>query len=90
MVRSPFCLAISRKAFVLFGKAVPSTTEVGPEVVGNWVNASKVLDSTLPFGAVEVQDAESLNAVISTIGLPEEVADETVATEEAERCTWTN
>ena len=54
------------------------------------MNASKVLDSTLPFGAVEVQDAESLNAVISTIGLPEEVADETVATEEAERCTWTN
>ena len=31
----------------------------------------------------EVQEAESISAVISTVGLPEEVADDTVATEES-------
>ena len=68
------------------------TASVGPEVVGSLADASEV-DSPPLLGAdsstgiqvkEEVQEAESIGAVLSTIGLPEEVADEPVATEVSE------
>ena len=76
----------------------PPTAESVAEVFSSWADLSEVFDSSVPSGAEapagfaegsqpvqgkeEVQEAESLKAVISTNGLPEEVADDNVATGE--------
>ena len=73
-------------------QSAPLTASVGPEVIASWADASEV-DSPPLLGAdsstgihvkEEAQEAESIGAVLSTIGLPEEVADEPVATEVSE------
>ena len=76
----------------------PLTVDPVAEDSRNWADLSEVLEeSTAPSDQVataelvpvkeeeqELQDAQSLGAVLSTIGLPEEVVDEPVATEDIE------
>ena len=76
-------------------QTAPSTADPVAEGSRNWADLSEVLeDSTVPSGEaatsdlvqvkeepLELQEAQSLGAVLSTIGLPEEVVDEPVATE---------
>ena len=75
----------------------PLTVDPVAEDSRNWADLSEVLEeSTAPSDQVataelvpvkeeeqELQEAQSLGAVLSAIGLPEEVADEPVATEES-------
>ena len=77
-------------------QTAPSTADPVAEGSRNWADLSEVFGSTAPSDQVataelvpvkeeeqELQEAQSLGAVLSTIGLPEEVADEPVATEES-------
>ena len=76
-------------------QTAPSTADPVAEGSRNWADLSEVLESTALSGEaasselvqvkeepLELQEAQSLGAVLSTIGLPEEVADDPVATEE--------
>ena len=76
-------------------QTAPSTVDPPAEGSRNWADLSEVVDSTALSGEaasselvqvkeepLELQEAQSLGAVLSTIGLPEEVADEPVATED--------
>ena len=78
-------------------QSAPSTVDPVAEGSRSWADLSEVLDPTAASGDVEtaelisvkeeeqeLQEAQSLGAVLSTIGLPEEVVDEHVATEELE------
>ena len=73
-------------------QSAPLTTSVGPEGVANWADASEVDSPSLPAASTsatdakeeEQQEAESLRAVLETIGVTEEVADDPVATEDTE------
>ena len=73
-------------------QTAPLTTSVGPGGVANWADASEVDSPELPAASTsgiqvkeeEQQEAESLGAVLATIGVPEEVADDPVATEDTE------
>ena len=78
-------------------QSAPSTVDPVAEGSRSWADLSEVLDPTAASGDVEtaelisvkeeeqeLQEAQSLGAVLSTIGLPEEVVDEDVATEELE------
>ena len=67
---------------------LPSTVEPVAEESRNWADLSEGSTAPAPSGELEltqvkeeVQEAESLNAVLSAIGVPEVVADEPVATE---------
>ena len=67
---------------------LPSTVEPVAEESRNWANLSEGSTAPAPSGGLEltqvkeeVREAESLNAVLSAIGVPEVVADEPVATE---------
>ena len=75
-------------------QTAPPTVDPVAEGSRNWADLSEV-DSTALSGEaasselvqvkeepLELQEAQSLGAVLSTIGLPEEVADEPVATED--------
>ena len=73
-------------------ESTPLTATAGAEGVTSWADASEEVPSTEPTGEVQelvpvkeeqeqLQEAESLGAVLSVIGIPEEVAD-AVATEE--------
>ena len=77
-------------------QTAPSTADPVAEDSRNWADLSEVFEATAPSDQVataelvpvkeeeqELQEAQSLGAVLSTIGLPEEVADEPVATEES-------
>ena len=77
-------------------QTAPPTVDPVAESSRNWADLSEVLESTALSGEAtaagfvqvkeeeqELQEAQSLGAVLSTIGLPEEVADEPVATEES-------
>ena len=75
----------------------PLTVDPVAEESRNWADLSEVLEDSTAFSGEattagfvqvkeeeqELQEAQSLGAVLSTIGLPEEVADEPVATEES-------
>ena len=76
-------------------QTAPSTADPPAEGSRNWADLSEVLEATALSGEaasselvqvkeepLELQEAQSLGAVLSTIGLPEEVADDPVATEE--------
>ena len=76
-------------------QTAPPTADPVAEGSRNWADLSEVLESTALSGEaasselvqvkeepLELQEAQSLGAVLSTIGLPEEVADDPVATEE--------
>ena len=76
-------------------RSAPSTVDPVAEGSQSWADLSEVFDSTAASGDVvtaelipvkeeeqDFQEAQSLGAVLSTIGLPEEVVDEHVATEE--------
>ena len=76
-------------------QTAPSTDDPPAEGSRNWADLSEVLeDSTALSGEAtaalvpvkeelqELQEAQSLGAVLSTIGLPEEVVDDPVATED--------
>ena len=73
-------------------QTAPLTTSVGPGGVASWADASEVDSPELPAASTsgiqvkeeEQQEAESLGAVLATIGVPEEVADDPVATEDTE------
>ena len=73
-------------------QTAPLTTLVGPGGVASWADASEVDSPELPAASTsatqvkeeEQQEAESLGAVLATIGVPEEVADDPVATEDTE------
>ena len=73
-------------------QSAPLTTSVGPEGVANWADASEVDSPSLPAASTsatevkeeEQREAESLRAVLETIGVTEEVADDPVATEDTE------
>ena len=77
-------------------QTAPSTADPVAEDSRNWADLSEVFGSTAASDQVataelvpvkeeeqELQEAQSLGAVLSTIGLPEEVADEPVAMEES-------
>ena len=77
-------------------QTAPSTADPVAEDSRNWADLSEVFESTAASDQVataelvpvkeeeqELQEAQSLGAILSTIGLPEEVADEPVATEES-------
>ena len=71
-------------------QTAPLTTSVGPGGVASWADASEVDSPELPAASTsgtqvkeeERQEAESISAVLGVLGVPEEVADEPVATEE--------
>ena len=78
-------------------QTAPSTADPVAEGSRNWADLSEVLESTELSGEAataellpvkeelqELQEAQSLGAVLSTIGLPEEVVDEPVATGDIE------
>ena len=78
-------------------QTAPSTADPVAEGSRNWADLSEVLESTELSGEAataelvpvkeelhELQEAQSLGAVLSTIGLPEEVVDEPVATGDVE------
>ena len=78
-------------------QAAPSTADLVAEDSRNWADLSEVSGATETSDQVvtaelvpvkeeeqELQEAQSLGAVLSTIGLPEEVVDELVATEDIE------
>ena len=85
------------KQEALSRQTAPSTADPVAEGSRNWADLSEVLESTEPSGEAataelvqvkeeqqELQEAQSLGAVLSTIGLPEEVVDEPVATGDTE------
>ena len=71
-------------------QSAPLTTSVGPGGVASWADASEVDSPSLPAASTsdvqvkeeERQGAESLGAVLATLGVTEEVVDELVATED--------
>jgi len=78
-------------------QTAPSTADPVAEGSRNWADLSEVLESTelsreaataelvpVKEELQELQEAQSLGAVLSTIGLPEEVVDEPVATGDIE------
>ena len=73
-------------------QSAPSTVDPVAEGSRSWADLSEVLDPTAASGdmataeliSVKEEEQELQEAVLSTIGLPEEVVDEHVATEELE------